>query len=265
MRKHRTTLLAGIGALALIAGAGVASAQQNEEHGAKQPPAASHEMNKGGAMGHTTAAPNGAAGNRMDRSAADQNPGKMDQKAAEEKKAVGKMDRNAADEDHGKMDRNAADENKAGGKPGQNAEPNKMDHGTTAQDRERSDRHDEMAQPNERNGQAAERNDRNGQNTAEQRNEPRGNARANVQLNEQQRTRIRETVLNAGGAPRLAHVDFNVAIGTVIPRTGVRIVPVPETLVTIDPSWRGLSYFVYEDEIVLIDPATMTIVAVINV
>jgi hypothetical protein len=87
----------------------------------------------------------------------------------------------------------------------------------------------------------------------------------NVQINDQQRTRMRQTVIDARGAPRVAHVDFNVTVGTVIPRSGVRIVPVPETLVTIDPSWRGLNYFIYEQELVLIDPATMTIVAVINV
>jgi hypothetical protein len=251
MRKQRTTLLAGIAALTLIAGAGTASAQQtgNEEHGAKQPAAPSHEMNKsGGAMGQSNAAPK-----------------KMDRNAAEENKAVGKTERNAAGQDHGKMDQKAADENKAVGRTGQNGEPNKMDRGTTAQDRERSDRHDGMAQPNDRNGQAAERNDRNGQNAAEQRNGPQGNARVNVQLNDEQRTRIRQTVINASGAPRVAHVDFNVTIGTVIPRAGVRIVPVPETLVVIDPSWRGLSYFVYEEELVLIDPATMTIVAVVTV
>ena len=89
--------------------------------------------------------------------------------------------------------------------------------------------------------------------------------RVNVQINDQQRTRIRETVIDARGAPRIDHVDFNVAVGTVIPRTGVRIVPVTPELVQIDPSWRGLRYFVYEQELVLVDPATMTIIAVVNV
>ena len=48
MKKQRMTLLAGIAALALIAGAGAAAAQQTgtDEHGGKQPSAASHEMNK---------------------------------------------------------------------------------------------------------------------------------------------------------------------------------------------------------------------------
>lgn len=241
MRKQRTTLLAGVAALALVAGAGIAAAQQagNEQHGAKQPSAASHEMNKSGAMGQNAAAPNGTAA-------------KMDKSAAEENKArPGKMGENADTPNGGKMDR--------------------MDRRTTAQDRtrERSNQHEGMTPQNQRNGQAAERDGRAGRTTAEQeRNGLRGlqgNARVNVQINDQQRTRIRETVIDARGAPRVAHVDFNVTVGTVIPRSGVRIVPVPETLVTIDPSWRGLNYFIYEQELVLIDPATMTIVAVINV
>jgi hypothetical protein len=84
-----------------------------------------------------------------------------------------------------------------------------------------------------------------------------------VQLNEQQRSEIRRTVIN--GAPRAGHLDFDVAVGTVIPRNGIEIVPVPETLVQIEPEWRGLLYFVYEDEIVIVNPDDMRIVAVVPV
>jgi hypothetical protein len=266
MKKQRMTLLAGIAALALIAGAGAAAAQQTgtDEHGAKQPGAASHEMNKsGGAIGQNNAAPNGTGT-------------KMGQKAVEENKG-GKMDRNAAEQERGKMDQNATGEHRTDGKMGQKTDQQdrkamtgreEIDRGKAAQERERSG-HDNAMQRDERNGQAAEHNERSGQNRAEREhvglNGLQGNARISVQINDQQRTRIRETVIDAQGASRVAHVDFNVAVGTVIPRSGVRIVPSPETLVAIDPSWRGLSYFVYEEELVLIDPATMTIVAVINV
>ena len=88
------------------------------------------------------------------------------------------------------------------------------DRGKTAQERERYGDHENMAQHNERNGQSAQRNERNGQNTAEREHNwlkgLQGNARVNVQLNDQQRTRIRETVIDAHGAPRIGHVDFNV-------------------------------------------------------
>ncbi len=241
MRKQRTTLLAGIATLALIAGAGVAAAQQtgNEEHGAKQPGAASHEMNKtGGAMGQDTREPNGTAT-------------KMDQKGADENKAGGRMGQNEQDRNKGTIGHASSDRR------------------MTAQERERNGQHQGIAQHNEHNRHAAQRNERNGQTTAERERNGlkglQGNARVNVQINDQQRTRIRETVIDARGAPRIDHVDFNVAVGTVIPRTGVRVVPVTPVLVQIDPSWRGLRYFVYEHELVLVNPATMTIVAVVNV
>jgi hypothetical protein len=250
MRKQRTTLLAGIAALALIAGAGAASAQQtgNEEHGAKQPSAAAHEMNKtGGAMGQNSAAPTGTAT---------------------------KMDRNAVEQERGRMDQNAARENRAGGKMGQNEQDRNKgmtgrednDRATSAQDRDRNAQRESTAEHNDRSGQAAERNDRNA--AARDRDGLKGlqgNARVNVQINDHQRMRIRETVIDARGAPRIGHVAFNVTVGTVLPRSGVRIVPVTPALVEIDPSWRGLRYFIYEQDLVLVDPATMTIVAVVNV
>jgi len=90
-------------------------------------------------------------------------------------------------------------------------------------------------------------------------------AQARVTLNEEQRTRIRDTVINAHGAPRVGSVNFGVTVGTVIPRGGVEIVPVPETLVLIEPRWRGFSYFIYESELVIVDPRDMTIVAVVPV
>ena len=43
------------------------------------------------------------------------------------------------------------------------------------------------------------------------------------------------------------------------------IIAVPETLVQIDPGWSGFLYFVYEDEIVIVDPSDMEIVAILPV
>jgi hypothetical protein len=87
---------------------------------------------------------------------------------------------------------------------------------------------------------------------------------ANVKLSADQRTKIRTTVLQ-GGASRVTNVNFIVTVGTVVPRGSVEIIPVPATLVEIEPEWRGFLYFVYGDEIVLVDPSDMTIVAVVAV
>jgi hypothetical protein len=87
----------------------------------------------------------------------------------------------------------------------------------------------------------------------------------NVKLSDEQRTRIRDTVIGARGAPKVGHVDFDVTVGTVIPRGRVHAVRVPETLVRIEPEWRGYLYFVYEDEVVVVNPRNMRIVAVLAV
>jgi hypothetical protein len=42
-------------------------------------------------------------------------------------------------------------------------------------------------------------------------------------------------------------------------------VTLPPVLVEINPQWRGYRYFVYNDEIVIIEPDTLRIVAVLDV
>jgi hypothetical protein len=45
----------------------------------------------------------------------------------------------------------------------------------------------------------------------------------------------------------------------------VKVVPVPPTLVEIHPAWRGYSYFIVDDEIIIVEPRTLRIVAVLDV
>jgi hypothetical protein len=84
-----------------------------------------------------------------------------------------------------------------------------------------------------------------------------------VSLTTQQKTTIREKVLTSS-APRVERVDFDVKVGTVVPRT-VRIAPLPATIVEIEPEWRGYMYFVRGDEIIVVEPGTLRIVAVLDV
>jgi len=85
----------------------------------------------------------------------------------------------------------------------------------------------------------------------------------NVSLTTEQKSTIRSKVLT-GSAPRVEHVDFDIRVGTVVPRT-VRVAPLPATIVEIEPAWRGFMYFVRGDEIVVVDPHTLEIVAVLDV
>ena len=42
-------------------------------------------------------------------------------------------------------------------------------------------------------------------------------------------------------------------------------VTVPDTIVEIHPAWRGYSYFIVDDEIIIVEPSTFKIVAVLTV
>src|ERR1043165_6077369 len=86
---------------------------------------------------------------------------------------------------------------------------------------------------------------------------------SSVSLTTAQKTKIRTTVLTSS-APRVSTVNFDVKVGTVVPRS-VRVVPVPATIVEIEPQWRGYMYFVYRDEIIIVEPNSLRIVAVLLV
>ena len=88
-------------------------------------------------------------------------------------------------------------------------------------------------------------------------------ARANVQLSAEQRAQIRKAIIEARNAWRVSSVDFDLAVGSVVPRGPVQVVPVPDVLVQIKPEWLGLLYFVYDSEIVIVDPSDMRIVAIV--
>jgi hypothetical protein len=231
MKINRNTLLAGAATLAIIAGTGLASAQEEQkgQHAApqaSQPHATQPANNNSNAM-RPESGNRGAPNEGTNRGA--RTPGPAAQQTPNERKDNGRVGQQS--------------------KPGAGADS--------------------------RNAQGVNRDNKsnNEGTTAQERNIPRGlqgNASgkmqgANVSLTTQQRTQIRRTVINARGAPRVGHVDFDVRVGTAIPRDRIHIVPVPETLVQVDPAWSGFLYFVYEDEVVIVDPSDMQIVAILPV
>ena len=49
-----------------------------------------------------------------------------------------------------------------------------------------------------------------------------------------------------------------------VPREGVTFTTLPSEVVTIYPEWRGYKFIVVHDEIVIIDPNSYEIVAILN-
>ncbi|MEZ5787281.1 MAG: DUF1236 domain-containing protein [Xanthobacteraceae bacterium] len=82
-------------------------------------------------------------------------------------------------------------------------------------------------------------------------------------LSGDQRTRVKQTFSKHRGGARVTNVNFNVSVGTRVPGS-VTLVAVPSDVIAIYPAWRGYRYFETEDEIVIVDPNTMEIIAVID-
>ena len=84
---------------------------------------------------------------------------------------------------------------------------------------------------------------------------------ASVNINEQQRTRISQSFARLDVRP-LNNVNFQISVGTSVPRD-VRLEPVPTEVVEIVPQYRGYSFFAVRDEIVIVEPSSSKIVAVL--
>lgn len=70
-------------------------------------------------------------------------------------------------------------------------------------------------------------------------------------------------IVKERGVPRVSNVTFDVSVGAHVPRT-IRFVPLPVTIVEIEPDWRGYNYFTIGDQIVIVDPRSLEIVAIIG-
>ena len=263
MRNRRTTLLAGIAAFALIAGTGFVAAQETSQgnKSTMQPHAGGTNMKTekegaGGKMGPQSGKMDARQGGESTHAQGMQK-GKMGENESSSK-AESKTGKNAERMNKSTAEGGKSSETKRGEKYGEE----KGSKGKLGEGKANKEKFGEGKGERNKEGATAEQR-RNG--SEDQRlHGLQGNA-SHVTLNDQQRTRIRDTVINARGAPRVGSVDFDVAVGTAIPRDRIHIVPVPETLVEIYPAWRGFRYFIYEDEIVVVDPEDMRIIAVLPV
>lgn len=59
-------------------------------------------------------------------------------------------------------------------------------------------------------------------------------------------------------------MNLNISVGTRVPRT-VHFHPLPTEIIIVYPDWRGYEFFLVGDQIVVVDPRTFEIVAVLDV
>jgi hypothetical protein len=89
-----------------------------------------------------------------------------------------------------------------------------------------------------------------------------GQAGAGAKLSTEQRTQITSVIKETRVQP-VTNVNFSISVGTRIPRD-VHFHALPSRVVTIYPEWRSYKYILVKEQIVIIDPDTYEIVAVLE-
>ena len=89
-----------------------------------------------------------------------------------------------------------------------------------------------------------------------------GAASTSSNLTTEQRTKISSSIKQQQVAP-LTNVNFSITIGTAIPRE-IQRAPLPAAVLDVYPAWRGYEFIVVGNEILIIDPPTLRIVAILE-
>jgi hypothetical protein len=226
-----------VAAAALLAGTGFAYAQGT---------GMSHEGGAGGGAGMQQSAPSSERGGAAERGGATQQMNHNATQGMGDEKSPAAADSNQRADDSMKSDKSKSmnSENESKG---------------ASKDMKAEGRQDQKSQKAEgredKNNMKAE-----GREGSE--NRTVGQAGAGAKLSTEQRTKINTVIRNEHVSP-VTNVNFNVSVGTRVPHD-VAFHPLPADVVTIYPEWRGYNFVLVRDEIVVIDPATFEIVAVIN-
>jgi hypothetical protein len=89
-----------------------------------------------------------------------------------------------------------------------------------------------------------------------------GQAGAGAKLSTEQRTQITTAIKETRVQP-VTNVNFSISVGTKVPRD-VTFHTLPERVVTIYPEWRRYKYILVKEQIVIVDPNTYEIVAILE-
>jgi Protein of unknown function (DUF1236) len=249
MKRHTTKLRLLMTAAAFVGCTAIAAAQTPQSpSGGGAAPAAGPSEQKGGAGGATMHQPSGAqSGEKV--------PGATGAKSAQSPNQGMKPDQ----------------------RTGQNAAPSEKNEKSSqrgAQDERGTQQKGAQEERNERgaqteSGKAGVKAQENAQGSAHGGPSVQGSATTNshgasVQLSQDQRTRISGVIGKSSSTARISgHPDFDVRVGVSVPRS-VHVAVLPEDVITIVPQYRGFDYVMVGDQVLIIDPNTYEIVAVIE-
>jgi hypothetical protein len=256
-----------VAAAALIAGTGFAYAQgtgtgREAPSGGSAVQQSAPSTERSGTVGQSNrdaaepSGPSGMKATQSDQKSDQKSPGgARNQRAQDDMKAGPKGDKSAQDrstQDNMKRDNIKGDRSKS-----MSSETNER--GSAAKDR------DMKAEGRDGNIKAE---DPNGSRNAEQRgaaegrSQTVGQAGAGVRLSGEQRSRITSVIRGQRVEP-LNDVNFSIAVGSRVPRD-ITFHALPAEVVTIYPEWRGYEFVRVRDQILVIDPRTFEIVAVLE-
>jgi hypothetical protein len=246
-------LMMSVAAAALIAGTGFANAQGTERNA----PSAEHAAPSSAAPTNRNSAPERAT---------TQSEQKMQPPAGTNQRAQDNMKANPGGE-------KSAQENNVKSEQPKGMKAQTEEKGSAGKDMKaegREDRNSMKAEGREdRNGIKAEgRENRNGNMNAESksatenRSQTTGQAGAGAKLSGEQRTKITTVIRDQHVAP-INNVNFSITVGTRVPRE-MSFHPLPTEIVNIYPAWRGYEFFLVNEQIIVVDPRTFEIVAVID-
>jgi hypothetical protein len=233
--------LISVAAIALMAGAGAVNAQGMKNEGA----------GGGAAMQQSAPSSGGGAGTLQKSESAEPGKGGAPMKSTQSEKSPTASGSQRAEDTKGgakgMTNSQRADESRSGGMKAEGREG--RDNSMKAEGRE---------SPMGRDNKAAETN----KSTTEKSQTTTGQAGAAAKLSTEQRTKI-TTVIRNQHVESVKNVNFSISVGTRVPRQGVHFYPLPAEVVTIYPEWRGYEFIEVNGQIIVIEPASYEIVAIL--
>jgi hypothetical protein len=276
----RKKLLLASAAMAVAIGCTAAVAQEGSMEGigagaSQSQGTAQHQPNPGGtsgaggAMSRSQATPGGAARNQ----AVPEQQGMGPPKGTSQNEERGRSTRQRGVEENGKVMQRGAQKNKMQRGAEENnttnmqrgAQKNEMQRGAEENNRTNMQR---GAEENEQGGATRENRENNAQ--IQERGGSSGSTAVqnksasakSVQLSEGQRTRIKNIIIKDRNVARVNNANFRVAVGTAVPHD-VHVAVLPPDVVRVVPQYKGFEYIVVRDQLLIIDPDTMKIVAIL--
>jgi hypothetical protein len=241
-------LMISVAAAALLAGAGFANAQGTGT--SREAPSAEHAVPSSATPMNRNDIPDRGANRSGEKM---QPQGGKNQRAQDNMKANPRGEK-SAQEDNMKNNMKSGEQPK--GKSAQTEEKGSAGKDMKAEGRE--DRNGNM--------KAEERGERNGNMKAESKGTTEsktvGQAGAGAKLSSEQRTKITTVIRDQHVAP-VNNVNFSIAVGTRVPHE-MSFHPLPTEIVNIYPDWRGYEFILVRNQIIVVDPQTFEIVAVLD-